>query len=47
MQEREEALLRLEKAYGASKKKTTHAQLSRAREKAAREHARKLGVNLE
>ncbi len=44
--EKEKALIRLEKAYGASKRKTTDAQLKRAREKAARDVAKEFGVNL-
>ena len=44
--EKEEALMRLEKAYGASKRKTTDAQLKKAREEAARDIAKELGVNL-
>ena len=44
--EKEEALLRLEKAYGASKRKTTDAQLKKAREEAARDIAKELGVEL-
>ena len=32
--EKEKALMRLEKAYGASKRKTTQAQLEKAKEKA-------------
>jgi len=44
--EKEEALFRLEKAYGASKRKTTDAQLKKAREEAARDIAKELGVEL-
>lgn len=40
--ETKEALLRLEKLYGASKRKTTDAELHRAREKAAQELFREL-----
>ncbi len=32
--EKEKALIRLEKAYGASKRKTTQAQLEKAKERA-------------
>lgn len=39
--EKEEALIRLEKVYGASKRKTTQAQLERAKEKAFEEIAKK------
>lgn len=39
--EKEEALMRLEKAYGASKKKTTQAQLEKAKEKAFEDVARR------
>ena len=45
--EKEEALLRLKKAYGASKRKTTDEQLHKASEKAVKEIAKELGVNLE
>ena len=40
--EKEEALLRLEKAYGASKRKTTDEQLHKAREEAFKELDREL-----
>ncbi|MEK6869336.1 MAG: ribbon-helix-helix domain-containing protein [Nanoarchaeota archaeon] len=45
--EKEEALMRLDRAYGASKRKTTYAQLKEAREEAARDIAKELGVSLE
>lgn len=45
--EKEKALLRLEKAYGASKRKTTDAQLKKAREEAAKDIAKDLGVSLD
>jgi Arc/MetJ-type ribon-helix-helix transcriptional regulator len=41
--ETQKALLRLEAAYGASKKKTTAAQLRKARELAIRDLEKKLG----
>ncbi|MBU1975723.1 MAG: ribbon-helix-helix domain-containing protein [Nanoarchaeota archaeon] len=45
--EKEKALMRLEKVYGASKRKTTDAQLKKAREKAVRQLAKKHGVKLD
>jgi len=39
--EKENALIRLEKAYGASKRKTTQAQLEKAKEKAFEDIANK------
>lgn len=39
--EREEALIRLEKVYGASKRKTTQKQLEKAKDKAFEDIARK------
>lgn len=48
--EKEKALLRLEQAYGAGKKKgrnITDEDLHRAREEAAREIAKNLGVELD
>lgn len=42
--EKEQALMRLEKAYGASKRKTTDKQLHEAGEKAFEEIAKRLGV---
>lgn len=44
--EREDALKRLEKFYGASKRKTTDAQLKIAREEAVKDLAKELGVKL-
>ena len=40
--EKEKALLRLEKIYGTSKKRTTPVQLRNAREKAVQQMAKKL-----
>ena len=45
--EKEEALQRLEKIYGASKRKTTDAQLKKAREEAVKDIAKEIGVDLD
>ncbi|MBI2508186.1 ribbon-helix-helix protein, CopG family [Candidatus Woesearchaeota archaeon] len=44
--EKEEALMRLEKLYGASKRNTTDTQLKKAREEAAKDLANELGFKL-
>jgi len=44
--EKEKTLMRLEKLYGASKRKTTDVQLKKAREEAVRDIANELGVKL-
>ena len=44
--EKKEALIRLEKVYGASKHKTSDKDLHKAREKAVKEIAKELGVDV-
>lgn len=45
--EKEKALARLEKVYGSSKRRTTDAQLRKAREEAFQEIAKKHGIDLD